>query len=300
MTTLCPICEAITHPFDAQQGYSFNRCDTCGLFFVDPMPTLAHLAKVYSPDVGYQSNKIKINYKNLTNDKYITIFEKLKKYTIPALRVLDVGASDGEFLYYARKDGLEPFGVEPNKTTADIANSNNLNVFCGFLEECGFSKNSFGLLRLGDVLEHSSDPNTLVRQSYEFLAPNGLLLVSIPNMDSFWAKSTYLFKKFLALPWSILEAPHHLLYFSESNLDTLMNKHGFQKTEVWYNRPPTLKYELGSTHLFGKFKREKSLRNAFMFVFGFLAYSLLYIIDYLLTPFKKKDYSMVCIYKKDA
>lgn len=300
MDPKCQICGNLSPFFTAQQGYIFNRCFFCGFLFAHPMPTDTELSRVYSPSAGYQSNKVKKDYKKERNHKYIKIFKELKKYSLPNKKILDVGASDGEFLYYAKNDGFEVFGVEPNKTTADIANRNNLNVFCGFPSDCNFQKNSFNVLRLGDVLEHSNDFHKLLNECKEFLVPAGLLIVSIPNMDSNWARSTYFLKKLFALPWSVLTPPHHLLYFSKNNLDLLLEKKGFTPIDCWYDRPPTLKYELGSTHLFGQFKRGKNIKNLTAFLFGFTSYSLLYLIDYIATPFKDKDFAMLCIYKKNA
>lgn len=300
MDTVCQICGGKSPVFLRQQGYVFNKCSNCGLFFVNPMPTDEELALVYSPKANYQSNKIKKDYKKETNYKYIKIFKELEKYKKPNQRVLDVGASDGDFLYYAKNNGYEVFGVEPNKTTADIANRNGLNVYCGFLSESNFPKNSFDVLRLGDVLEHSNSPEKLINECKSFLKTDGLLIVSIPNMDSFWVRSTYLLNRIFKLPWSVLEPPLHLLYFSKSNLDSFLDKNGFSLVTSWYHRPPTLKYELGNTHLFGKFKKDKNLENLTLFVFGFALYVLFYSLDYLVTPFKIKDYSMLCIYRKNA
>lgn len=296
----CYICGVSASIFLEQQGYGIDRCPNCGLLFVDPMPTDDYLALVYSPKTGYQSNKIKRNYKKEKNKKFEKIFRELKKYTTRGQKVLDVGASDGEFLYCAKKEGYVVAGVEPNKTTADIANRNGLNVHCGFLENCGLELGSFNILRLGDVLEHSNNPHKLLKECGEFLDTDGLLVVSIPNMDSFWARSTFYLKKWFDLPWSPITPPHHLLYFSKANLDSLFNKKGFVLVSVWYDRPPTLKYELGSTHLLGAFKKDKSSRNFFRLLFGFSSYTFLYVLDYIVTPFKDKDFSMVCIYKKDA
>lgn len=300
MNTECYICGARTEVFVAQDSYIFNKCSECGLFFVDPMPSDKELAKVYSPSSNYQSNKIKKDYKIETNFKYIKIFDELKKYTKPKQKIFDVGASDGEFLYYAQKNGLDVFGVEPNKTTADIANKNNLNVEVGFLSACSFEKNSFDVIRLGDVLEHSNSPKKLVDECSSFLKKGGLLIISIPNMDSYWVRATYNLKIIFMLPWSVLEAPHHLLYFSKKNLDLFMKSSGYSLVTTWYHRPPTLKYELGNTHLYGKFKRDKSVVNFIKFISGFSLYSFIYFIDFILTPFKSKDYGMLSIYRKDA
>ncbi len=300
MDTKCYVCQSRAPFFLNMHGYSFNKCNNCGLFFVHPMPTDFELSQVYSPTTKYQSNKTKKDYRKEINQKFVRIFDELKKYIETGQKVLDVGASDGEFLFYARNNGLLPYGVEPNKTTADIANRNNLNVVSGFLLDCNFPKNSFDLLRLGDVLEHSNNPEKLIDECKSFLKTGGLLVVSIPNMDSLWAKSTYYLYSMLALPWSVLEPPHHLLYFSKSNLDLFFEKKGFSLVKTWYDRPPTIKYELGNTHLYGKFRREKSLKNFLLFVFGFSLYSFLYFIDFLITPLKPKDYSMISIYRKNA
>ena len=300
MNIICPVCSNETQFFLEEQNYSFQECLNCGFFFVNPMPSDEELSKVYSPTSNYQAHKLKKDYKKEKNYKYIRIFEELKKYTTPNQKVLDVGTSDGEFLYYAKMAGFIPFGVEPNKTTAEIANKNGLHVFCGFLSDCNFEKNSFDVLRLGDVLEHSNNPKKLLYECRTFLKVGGLLIISIPNMDSLWAKSTYYLKKYARLPWSVLTPPHHLLYFSKNNLDLFLKKEGFELVTSWYHRPPTLKYELGSTHLFGKFKRELSFRNLLMLVLGFASYIILYVIDYLSTPFKKKDFGMLTIYRKNA
>lgn len=300
MKTACLVCGGHTDFFLKEQGYSFQKCLACGFFFVDPMPSDDELAVVYSPKANYQSNKLKKDYKQERNEKYVKIFEELKKYTESGQKVLDVGTSDGEFLYYAKNAGFLPFGVEPNKTTAEIANKNDLNVFCGFLENCHFEKNSFDVLRLGDVLEHSNNPTKLLYECRTFLKVGGLLIISIPNMDSPWVKSTYYLKKAWSLPWSVLTPPHHLLYFSKHNLDLLMEKKGFSAVETWYDRPPTLKYELGSTHLWGEFKRKRNSLSLIRFVFGFGFYSILYFFDYIMTPLKRKDFGMLSIYKKNA
>lgn len=299
MESKCYVCDNPAHFFLRQNGYDFNKCSSCGIFFVDPMPTDKELVKVYSPDTNYQSTKLKKDYKNKKNSKFIKIFKELKKLTEPNQKILDVGASDGEFIFYARNYGFDACGVEPNKTTANIAKGNGLNVFNGFLSESNFSKNTFGIIRLGDVLEHSNDPQKLIDECKSYLKHGGLLIISIPNMDSFWAKSTFLLRKMFSIPWSVLEPPHHLLYFSRSNLDLFFARRGFGLIKSWYNIPPTLKYELGNTHLFGRFKRQKNFKNLFHFVSGFFLYTTLYFIDLVLTPLKRKDYSMVCIYKKN-
>ncbi|MES3005137.1 MAG: class I SAM-dependent methyltransferase [Patescibacteria group bacterium] len=300
MSVKCIICDGESESFIRHDGYNFLECSGCKLLFVSPMPSDEELSIVYSPKVGYQSNKTKNDYTKTENYKYKKILEEVLRQNSPNKNVLDVGASDGEFLFYAKKAGFTVAGVEPNQTTADIGNSRGLNVYCGFLNQSSFAKNFFGILRLGDVLEHSNNPDKLIQECSEYLVSGGLLVVSIPNMDSNWARSTRFFTNFWRLPWSVLTPPHHLFYFSKNNLDMFFKKKGFTLVTAWYHRPPTLKYELGNTHLFGEWKRNKGFRNTIRFVWGFALYSALYCFDFLITPFKQKDFGMLCIYRKDA
>lgn len=300
MNIKCCICKNDSEFLLSKDSYDFYECLFCKLIFVSPLPSHEELKKVYSPFFKYQSHKINKDYTKNKNYKYEKIFNELKKFRLVEGSVLDVGTSDGDFLFLAKKLGFSVAGVEPNKTTADIANSYGLNVFNGFLNDSSFERGSFQVLRLGDVLEHSNDPNKLLKDCAEFLAPGGFLVISIPNMDSFWARSTRFWTNIFNLPWSVLTPPHHLFYFSRSNLDMIFKNNGFEFVTDWYFRPPTFKYEFGNTHLFGSWKRDRSINNLWRLVFGLILYIKLYLIDVLLSPFKSRDFSMMCIYKKDA
>ncbi len=300
MNISCIVCGNETKQLVVQGGHSFFVCVFCKLVLVNPLPTDDELKKVYSPLENYQSHKVHKDYTKVNNPKYDQIISELQKLIPGNSKVLDVGASDGDFLYFVKKAGFEVAGVEPNETTAKIANSHELNVFNGFLSESNFAKNFFSALRLGDVLEHSNNPNQLLSECSSFLVPGGLLVISIPNMDSNWARSTRLFTKLFKLPWSVLTPPHHLFYFSKNNLDMIFSNHNFSFVKAWYHRPPTFKYEFGNTHLFGKWKRNKTILNSFKLALGLGVYGSLYLFDIVATPFKKKDFGMVCIYKKNA
>jgi 2-polyprenyl-3-methyl-5-hydroxy-6-metoxy-1,4-benzoquinol methylase len=300
MKVNCEICNSLSNFLLKQGGYNFFRCSHCALMFVHPLPSDEELGRVYSPKEKYQAHKIHKDYTKETNSKYTKIFKELGRIITPPSHVLDVGASDGDFLYVARQKGFTVAGIEPNITTADIANQHSLNVFNGFLENSPFEKYSFDVLRLGDVLEHSNKPNALLQECNSYLRTGGLLVISIPNMDSFWAKVTGKLYAIFGVPWSVLTPPHHLFYFRENNLDLIFKNNGFSKVAVWYHRPPTFKYEFGNTHLLGELKRQKSLKSVARFILGLFLYGLMYVIDIIITPFKHKDFGLVSIYKKNA
>ena len=184
-------------------------------------------------------------------------------------------------------------GVELNERTAEIARENGLGVKHGTLQSASYANNFFDVIFLGDIIEHVSNPRALLAECKRILKHDGTLIISTPNLDSFWAQQTFLLYKFFKMPWSVLTPPHHLYQFSKNNLEILLKEVGFGNCEWWYKCPPTLKYELGSLHLWGKFKREKTFKSFFFMIFTFGSYTKLYGLNFLLAPFLKKNFRMI-------
>lgn len=294
----CPVCENLTYFFLKKDGYNFRRCPACGLVFVYPRPSEENLRKeVYSKKAGYQRNK-NTDLKTARESPHIRkILDYLQKNNLNG-SLLDVGCSNGEFLHHAAKRGFDVYGVELNKMTADIAKANGLNVTQGTLIDAKYPALFFDVVFLGDIIEHVPKPRTLILECQRILKPTGTLVVSTPNLDSFWAQATFKMYKWFTIPWSVLTPPHHLFQFSKANLKQFLRRYGFSLITAWFRRPPSLRYELGSLHLFGKWKREKSAKNFLFMCFAFAVYAKLYFLDMTLTPFKKKDFGMILVFIK--
>ena len=199
---------------------------------------------------------------------------------------------------FCKTKRVETHGVELNELTARIAIANGLNVHTGTLQDARYEDNFFDVVFLGDIIEHVPNPRELLIESKRILKKDGMLIVSTPNLDSFWARATFKLWKWFKIPWSVLTPPHHLFQFSKDNLKLFLANNGFSSVAAWYRPPPTLMYEIGSLHLWGKFKREKTFKNFFFMLFSFAVYTKLYVLDLLVTPFKQKDFGMIVIAQK--
>lgn len=317
--TMCLICGNATSFFLEKDGYEYQKCPACGLVFVHPQPKAEHLHhEVYSEKAGYQKHK----KKDLSIIKETPHIKKILDYLESDLflysqeqqnsscsvrdvhnvcvspRLLDVGCSSGEFLYAAKKRGFETYGVELNSLTANIAEANGLNVKIGTLEDAHFENDIFDAVFLGDIIEHVPNPRALLIECERILKQGGVLIISTPNLDSFWAKATFKLYAWFTIPWSVLTPPHHLFQFSESNLKKLLKEFGFNTSVLWFRRPPKLTYELGSLHVWGKFKRKKNIKNLLFLMFSFSFYTVLYALDVLITSLKKKDFGMIMVFQK--
>ena len=299
MKNLCHICNNETSYLLAKDNFPLFKCSGCGLVYMNPLPQQNFLNKdIYSAKSGYQSNKIKDLFKAIPDKKTNDILDFLTKNNIKG-RLLDVGCSSGEFLYHAKKRGFDPYGVELNKRTADIAIQNGLNVFNGLLTDIKYKYDFFDVIFLGDIIEHVLSPRDFVLECKRILKPQGLILISTPNLDCLWSKFTFLLNKVFRIPWSSVTPPYHTFQFSENNLDLLMFQNKFSKVKIWFNRPPRLMYELGSLHLLKRYRNKKTFLNLFFLLFSSSIYAVSYFFVVGTRLLRRSDFSMVSIYKKN-
>lgn len=294
---LCHICHTPADFLLEKDGFNEYLCSKCKLSFVYPEPTALWLKeKVYSYESGYQGNKQADLSIVVQEKRFVKILDFISKEK-PRGKILDVGCSNGQFMYWAKHRGFEASGIEINKRTADIAKQNGFAVHQGFVETAPYDKQSFDVVYLGDVIEHVTNPRNFVSSALTFLKPGGLLLISTPNMNCWWSNTTLFFYKIYGIPWSSATPPHHLFQFSQSNLDRLVAENGLNNVHTIFTRPPSLRYELGSLHLWGKYKKDKTYKSLCFMVFSFAVYTLTYGLNMLFKPFLKKDFRMICFYR---
>jgi len=304
----CHICGSSSRFLLTKDGYSLYQCPKCRLVFVSPQPSGDFLAsKVYSKGSGYQGHKPKDLSQVTLTKAYAKVFSYLNNEGIKG-KLLDIGCSNGEFLYPAKLRGFEVRGVELNPYTSEIARDNGLEVFTGTLSDArskpGFEEESFDVIFLGDLIEHVGDPRALLVECQSLLAPNGKIIISTPNLDCFWARATFALHKLLKIPWSSVTPPHHLFQFSRGNLITLMSQCGLGYETTWYNRRPSLFYERGQTHLVREWRARKGLKKLFFGIYMAVSLSLYAIFYYLADLIGlfviKKDFGMVVVAAKRA
>lgn len=301
LNTFCHVCGETASFLLKKEEYSLYKCSNCGLVFVYPLLTDEHLQEeIYSSKSGYQGNRkgdlvefIECSY----NGRFESTLDYLDKTNV-GKKILDVGCSNGEFLYLAKQRGYETYGVELNQKTANTAIRSGINVFIGFLKDANFRNDYFDHITLSDVIEHVSDPGNLLEECKRILRPGGTIIIKTPNMDCFWPRSTFWLYRLFRIPWSFVTPPHHLYYFSINNLRLLLDKFSFSVRDIWFDPAPPLMYELGSLHLVRRYKRNKTLFNLVFAFFSFSIYTVLRGIDYLITPIKKKDFEMTFVCEK--
>jgi 2-polyprenyl-3-methyl-5-hydroxy-6-metoxy-1,4-benzoquinol methylase len=192
------------------------KCNNCGLVYCNPQLTKDELKSYYAED-----------YYGVNNLRFIGIIEKFVrlKRRIRAARVhkyvnggkvLDIGCGRGIFLNEMRKKGYDVYGTEFSETGANFAREVlKLDISIGELVTLKFPDNNFDIITIYHVLEHLSNPVQTLHEAKRILKPGGLLLIAVPNIDSWQAK---IFKTY----WFHLDIPRHYYHFSPVTLSNML------------------------------------------------------------------------------
>lgn len=220
---VCPVCSFAGHSrygggYDAllpdDRRFILLKCGGCGFVYLDPDTAPAS-------DMGlYQENY----YRKMRGLSGLLerLFLEERKRTLESLKkggaLLDIGCGTGEFLRIMQLGGWNASGVEPSPAAAGHAPG--VRVYRSELKDAGLAPGSFDAVTLWHVLEHLPDPSASLRELRALLKDDGVLLVSVPNIDSLQAKLG-------GERWFPLELPRHKWHFSPATLGELLRRCGF-------------------------------------------------------------------------
>ena len=112
-------------------------------------------------------------------------------------------------------------GIEPNHGYANYSvDQYGLNVKKGFIQDAIIETNSFDLITIWHVLEHTEDPYLVLKRLHALLRPAGKLVIEVPNIE--------------AVCQSPLSTFHeaHLYHFNAQSLNWLAEKASFRTVSV--------------------------------------------------------------------
>jgi SAM-dependent methyltransferase len=137
--------------------------------------------------------------------------------------LLDIGCSSGGFLQTLRSAEWNLYGIEMSPAQARRAQANSgASVFIGGILDAPFSASSFDIITGFHVLEHVHQPKEVIGKLWEWLKPDGILYLTVPNID---ALDSHIFGSF----WYGLELPRHLYHFSPASLRRLFASFDFDQ-----------------------------------------------------------------------
>ena len=218
----CPVCDLdSSRPFAQLQGGGFWTCPHCSLVFSLGVERWAK--DMLSRDAVVRAlQPMRIRNFNRILDDVVT--------RVPAGgRLLEVGSSTGVFLDFARRRGLDAYGIEPDPYFVEHARRRFPDVADRILE--GFFPDvrppgQFHAICFNDVFEHIPDALRILDACLGMLAPGGVVSMSLPSADGFFFTLARRLHR-LGYDYPLvrmlqLNYPYpHLYYFSPRSLQAL-------------------------------------------------------------------------------
>jgi 2-polyprenyl-3-methyl-5-hydroxy-6-metoxy-1,4-benzoquinol methylase len=236
MKMSCPVCSnpSTSHALTGtdflfettSKTFMLDACKSCHCLFLNPMPSNSEIAGFYPPSYWWSPSrpgvlkKLESVYRRIALRDHIAFITKSMRGR-SEVEVLDVGCGSGTLLGLLKRQGFLVRGVDFSSEAAAIAKRDNgVDVAVGSLDEAHFPDQSFDVVTLFHVMEHVTNPRQVLGEVSRILRPQGVLILQVPNIES-WQ-----FKIFGA-KWYGLDIPRHVIDYSKNSMLKLLNDSGF-------------------------------------------------------------------------
>jgi SAM-dependent methyltransferase len=253
----CIICGQNTCVNVKEGKYSIKKCLSCGIKFLDPLPTKEQLDNLYGKETYFKNSDGEVGYKDYLREEKIhrINFSDILKMMPVKDSLLDFGCAYGLLIDEAKKigwkitDGVEPCGKARDYIRDKINKDAKIFADIGEIN----SGEKYDLCVMYGVLEHLINPREIMEKIYSITNDGGRVLVLTNNYDSL-----------MPLRWRGIEHP---LAFSRKSLTALMRGAGFEVefckiNKKWYDTVELLErvsfyvgFSLKFLYFLGKIKK---------------------------------------------
>ena len=192
------------------------RCDACGTASTYPAPDDAELERAYGGWYRPGSGRFAGGGDRVLRRARAALAVRVD-HRAPRGPVLDVGCGDGVLLDALRARGREAVGLERASVRADVRACE--------LADFDERRGEWAAVVMWHSLEHLREPAAGVDRAHELLAPGGLLVLALPNLDS-WQSRVF------GDRWLALDLPRHLVHLPAHALLSGLRSRGFAVERV--------------------------------------------------------------------
>lgn len=190
-----------------QENFEIKKDDESGILKTIPQPK--NIASYYESEnyLSHSTSRKSFFAKCYDVAKNLNLNSKLKLFQrhVNSGSVLDIGAGMGDLVKKLNDNNFSAVGVEPNKSAREAANNIGIQLY-EKVEDLNIPK--YNAISMYHVLEHVPDIENQKKQILELLAPNGTLILALPNYKSLDAK---IFGQY----WAGYDVPRHLFHFNQ-------------------------------------------------------------------------------------
>lgn len=218
----CPVCAGAERSNWVRfEPLAFERCTGCGTVYKSFEEPGLRAGDFY--EAAYHSRKRNRRWEHRVRKAMGQLRGAMQFGAVAS--VLDVGCSVGYVIEAGRRLGLRSAGTDVSSFAVETAVARGLLARVGELERLPFDDGEFELIVLRHVLEHTADPTAALTEVRRVLAPGGLALIAVPDLD-YWKgqrrRETYRYFR----PDDL--GRQHFVYYTESSLRRLLEARGFR------------------------------------------------------------------------
>lgn len=171
-----------------------------------------------------------MKYKSFLKYSYGT-HSQIVKYVKKNNLILDVGCAQGYLdQYFVQELNCTVYGIEYDAKAAKVAKKFCADVLVGDAEQYLTSINKlpfpiqkFDVILLADVLEHLKEPEKVLQALKKYLKPEGIFIISLPNIAHFTIRLQLLFGGFNYVSAGILDNTH-LKFFTRYTMNQMFER----------------------------------------------------------------------------
>ncbi len=197
----CPVCGGMErkHLAERRDGHDVVLCLGCGAGYLRRMPSVDEIASYYDSayfdgrrdDLGtyeglvshFMSERLRVRYSQHPSSYHLNWIGRHGIH-LAGCDVLDIGTGAGALLVLLSQHGARPEGIDVSPVAARYAHDwAGCGVHAGALPHAGLEGKTFDLITAIDLIEHVSDPGSLLRHARTLLRPGGHLLLVTPNLN---------------------------------------------------------------------------------------------------------------------
>jgi 2-polyprenyl-3-methyl-5-hydroxy-6-metoxy-1,4-benzoquinol methylase len=254
--------------FNTEDKYLYKKCVKCGLVALDE--------RIDNKEF-YTYNRLK----KLSKAHLFVLwmfYNRLRKFKKRG-DILDFGCGSGNLAKFLSNKGYNVDCLEVDETAIEwVKEFHKLPITRSILDK------KYDAILLDGVLEHLPDPIFELNNIREHLKENGIVIITVPNINSFQAK---IFKG----EWFHLDAPRHLNHFYKNSFKKMMHKANLKIIKKHY-----FNIHIDPTGWLWSWKRPKFKKSEEVKM-PLIRLGLLLPLVYLTSLFKSTGYVMYVIKK---
>lgn len=200
-----------------RENFDVASCNQCGFYFIPPF---------YRKQIQYQqyktesvTNAIRSGNNWVKIQRHKLRFKLIKKYK-PNGTLFDLGAGWGHFMLAGKELGYDVYGIEISEQPY-LYCKNDLKLNVDHIDFFKMDENrKFDIITMWDVLEHIDKADEFLEKCSKLQISNGLLVLQVPQIDSYFAKK-YKDK------WKMMGLDH-VNYFSKDTITRILKRYGYE------------------------------------------------------------------------